>query len=112
MRMRVAHDLETAEGTDRRAEYHVARPVLVVVHARETNQSCAAVHDRRDERERLGIEPTRLTGHRRRHGECGRGMPRGKRLSFGRPETAPELEVAWIRIRRRVRTRAAERPLE
>ena len=40
MGVRVAHDLETAEGTDCRAERHVARPVLVV-YIRESPTSVA-----------------------------------------------------------------------
>src|SRR5690348_15095876 len=42
-----AHDLPSAESTDRGSEHNIARPVLVVVHAREADERCTAVEQRR-----------------------------------------------------------------
>src|SRR5689334_25009384 len=41
----IAHDLVAGERADRRAHHDVARPVAIVVHARESDHRRAAEHD-------------------------------------------------------------------
>src|SRR5688500_9292651 len=60
MRVVVAHDLAAGEGADRGAHHDVARPVLVIVHARQPDERRPAVHRGADEQPLLRPPARRL----------------------------------------------------
>src|SRR5262245_48059685 len=61
----VAYDLVARERPDRRTHDHVARPVAVVVHAREPNEGRAPIHRGTNHPHPLRPPDAGFCGHRR-----------------------------------------------
>src|SRR6267142_5051422 len=96
MRMRVLHDLEADNRADGGTGHHVARPMLIVVHAREAHQCRAPVKRGSDVETCMRPPELRLASHRCCEGKGRNRMSRWEGSILVAPETSPELEAVRI----------------
>ena len=104
--------LEAGEGPDPGAHDDIARPVLALIHARETDERRARIENRPDDPFELRIFPAHFTRRGGGRGERDRRMARGKRCALIVAKSGEELERVRIRVRRDIGSRAADEPFE
>ena len=93
--MRVLHDLEPNEGSNRGAGHYIACPMRVVVDARQPYQTRASVKYGAHVEGRVRRPELCFSRQGRGERECCNGVARWKGLVFIVLEASPELEIVW-----------------
>lgn len=96
------HDEESGRCAKTGAGYHIARPVLIRLDARETDTGCQGVREWRYPFDRMRPPVRRLGAQDGSDGECGVGMAGWeRRMGRGSESTTPAEVVALVEIHER-----------